>query len=142
VRDFIPNGLDFQHSFLFRLEFGVYIRPLASNFSSCFAIKIPHDLAIMFHFALLFAASLFAQTASAATLNYNWDITWVQANPDGRLTRPVIGINGKWPNPPIIANLGDNVVVTVNNKLGNESTTIHWHGLFQVGNNNNDGPPG
>jgi FtsP/CotA-like multicopper oxidase with cupredoxin domain len=100
------------------------------------------DVTTMLHSSFLLAASFLAQTISAATLTYNWDITWVQANPDHRLQRPVIGINGQWPNPAIQATLGDNLVVNVNNKLGNESVTIHWHGIFQVGNNNNDGPPG
>lgn len=33
-----------------------------------------------------------AQAALAATVTYNWDITWVEANPDGALERPVIGM--------------------------------------------------
>jgi hypothetical protein len=33
-----------------------------------------------------------AQNALVATVTYNWDITWVNANPDGALERPVIGI--------------------------------------------------
>ena len=32
-----------------------------------------------------------AQATIAATVTYNWDITWVNANPDGLLQRPVIG---------------------------------------------------
>jgi hypothetical protein len=35
----------------------------------------------------------FVSTVSAATLTYNWDIGFVNVNPDGRLTRPAIGIN-------------------------------------------------
>lgn len=38
---------------------------------------------------------------SAATITYNWDATLVQANPDSRLSRPVVGINNKWPCPTI-----------------------------------------
>lgn len=30
--------------------------------------------------------------ALAATVTYNWDITWVEANPDSALLRPVIGM--------------------------------------------------
>jgi iron transport multicopper oxidase len=33
-----------------------------------------------------------AQAALAATVTYNWDITWVNANPDGAFERPVIGM--------------------------------------------------
>jgi iron transport multicopper oxidase len=91
----------------------------------------------------VFFSSLFwlVNFASAATLTYNWDITWVEANPDNRLKRPVVGINKQWPCPTISGNIGDTVVVTINNKLGNETTSLHWHGLYQVGNNAQDGPP-
>jgi len=92
--------------------------------------------------SFLLVAGFLAQKICAATFTYTWNLGWVQANPDGRQMRPVIGINGQWPNPTISGNLGDNVVVTVNNNLGNESTSIHWHGLSQIGDNNNDGPPG
>lgn len=64
------------------------------------------------------------------TVTYNWDITWVTASPDG-FARPVIGVNGKWPSPTIEVDLHDRLVVNVYNKLGNESTSLHWHGLPQ-----------
>ena len=83
-----------------------------------------------------------AHTAVAATVTYNWDITWVNANPDGAMMRPVIGINGQWPCPSINANVGDRVMVHVTNKLGNETTSLHWHGLFQQGSDTMDGPSG
>ena len=75
-------------------------------------------------------------------LKYNWDIGWISANPDGRLERPVVGVNGKWPCPPIHATVGDRIQVTIHNRLGNESTSIHWHGIQQKGTNAMDGPPG
>jgi multicopper oxidase len=81
------------------------------------------------------------QVAHAATLTYNWDIGWMNYNPDSRQVRPIIAINGKWPSPQIVGNVGDNVIVNVINNLGNQSLTIHWHGLRQVGNNANDGTP-
>jgi hypothetical protein len=40
---------------------------------------------------LIYALAL-TQTALAATITYNWDITWVKANPDGLWERPVIGM--------------------------------------------------
>jgi len=70
---------------------------------------------------------------------YNWDITWVNAAPDG-FSRPVIGINGKWPPPVLEADVGEKVTVNVRNKLGNETTSIHWHGLRQLQNGEMDGP--
>ncbi|KAF2684805.1 multicopper oxidase [Lentithecium fluviatile CBS 122367] len=70
------------------------------------------------------------------------------AAPDG-FNHPVIGINGKWPLPKVQANVGDTIVVRATNKLGNETTGLHWHGMFQTetyaphqGSNNMDGPVG
>lgn len=93
----------------------------------------------MFSFLPLLAL---AQMAAAATVTYNWDITWVNANPDGATTRPVIGINGQWPCPTINVDVGDRLVVNVNNKLGNETTGIHFHGLYQQGTAQMDGSVG
>jgi iron transport multicopper oxidase len=33
-------------------------------------------------------------------------------------------------------------IVNVHNQLGNESTAIHWHGLYQKGTATLDGPAG
>ncbi|RVX69828.1 hypothetical protein B0A52_05662 [Exophiala mesophila] len=51
-------------------------------------------------------------------------------------------INGKSPGEPIVANWGDMVEVTVVNGLTSNATTIHWHGIRQVGTNDQDGVPG
>jgi iron transport multicopper oxidase len=88
------------------------------------------------------ALSLCLPTILAKTVTYNWAITWVSANPDGELVRPVIGINGQWPCPTLKASIGDNVVVNVHNQLGNQSTALHWHGLYQNGTAAMDGPVG
>lgn len=84
--------------------------------------------------ALLALAGL----ASAATVEVYWDITWVRASPDG-YSRPVIGINGVWPCPKLEATVGDTVIVHVDNKLGNETTGMHWHGISQKGTAEMDG---
>jgi iron transport multicopper oxidase len=73
-------------------------------------------------------------------VNYDFNITWTTSNPDGAFDRPTIGINNKWPIPPITANVGDRIVVNVFNQLGNESTSLHFHGLFQNGTSYMDGP--
>ncbi|KAI1826942.1 multicopper oxidase [Xylaria intraflava] len=85
-------------------------------------------------------ASMLLQAATAATVTYNFNVGWVTANPDGAFARPVIGINGQWPIPRIEANVGDNVVVHVTNQLGNQTTSLHFHGLFQNGTTQMDGP--
>ncbi|KAL0940862.1 iron transport multicopper oxidase fet3 precursor [Colletotrichum truncatum] len=80
------------------------------------------------------------QTAFAATVSYNFNIGWVTANPDGAFDRPTIGINGEWPIPRIDANIGDTILINVHNHLGNQSTSLHFHGLFMNGTTHMDGP--
>jgi iron transport multicopper oxidase len=69
---------------------------------------------------------------------YNWDITWVNASPDGYL-RPFVGINGQWPCPPITGNIGDTIKINLVNSLGNQTTTLHFHGLYQYNTSFEDG---
>ena len=80
--------------------------------------------------------------AGAATVNYDFNITWVTANPDGAFERPTIGINGQWPLPQITANVGDRVVVNVLNQLGNQTTSLHFHGIYMNGTTEMDGVVG
>ena len=85
--------------------------------------------------------ALLVSSTLAATVNYNFNITWVTASPDG-FARPVIGINGQWPIPVITASVGDRVVVNVQNQLGNATTSLHFHGLYMNGTTHMDGPVG
>ncbi|KAM0278284.1 hypothetical protein ACHAO9_012221 [Fusarium lateritium] len=82
------------------------------------------------------------QLALAATKKFDFDIGWVRANPDNAFERPVIGINGKWPIPTIEVNIGDRVIIDAHNSLGNQSTSLHFHGLFMNGTTQMDGPAG
>lgn len=87
----------------------------------------------------LFLTLLIVFTHSTAdTLTFNWDIGWITAAPDG-YARPVIGVNGRWPWPVLECNVGDTLVVNVSNHLGNETTSIHFHGEYQNGTNDMDG---
>ncbi|EGU75663.1 hypothetical protein FOPG_10736 [Fusarium oxysporum f. sp. conglutinans race 2 54008] len=86
--------------------------------------------------AILFAGP----TVSAKDVHFDWNITWTTANPDGLQARPVIGINNQWPLPVINITKGDRIIAKVTNQLGNQSTTIHWHGMYQNGTNFMDGP--
>lgn len=79
--------------------------------------------------------------AVAKTVAYTWSIDWVTAAPDG-FTRQVIGINGKFPLPTIEGDVGDRIIVSVYNNLGDESTSLHFHGLDQPGTQFADGPSG
>ena len=49
------------------------------------------------------------------------------------------GINGEWPCPPLHVDIGDKVVIHVTNSLGNQSTSLHWHGMYQEGTTHMDG---
>ncbi|PLB47569.1 hypothetical protein P170DRAFT_476255 [Aspergillus steynii IBT 23096] len=51
-------------------------------------------------------------------------------------------INGSWPGPWIQACWGDEVHVTVKNKLKYNGTAIHMHGIRMLDSNLNDGVPG
>ena len=98
------------------------------------AVSIATSLLLLIPFLCLAALS------SAATVTYDFDIGWVTTNPDGMADRPTIGINGQWPIPRIEANVGDRVIVHVLNSLGNQSTSLHFHGLFMNGTTHMDGP--
>ena len=80
--------------------------------------------------------------ARAATVTYDFDVGWVVANPDGLFERQTIGINGQWPIPAITANVGDRVVVNVKNSLQNQTTSLHFHGIYQNGTAIMDGATG
>jgi len=47
-----------------------------------------------------------------------------------------------WPAPPIEANVGDTIIVNVNNVGVDEGLTLHAHGFHQQNNNQHDGPSG
>ncbi|CAN6614071.1 iron transport multicopper oxidase Fet3p [Trichomonascus vanleenenianus] len=87
-------------------------------------------------------AAALAAMAQAKTVTYDWDVSWVNANPDGLMERKVIGINGAWPLPRVEVDKGDRVVVNMYNKLEDTAASIHFHGLYQNGTNHMDGPPG
>lgn len=80
--------------------------------------------------SFVFLATWLAQLAVAKDVYLSWNVTWVNAAPDG-FERPVIGINGQWPCPQIDVDLGDRLIVDLYNGLGDQSTGIHWHGFSQ-----------
>ncbi|GKZ89252.1 CAZyme family AA1 [Aspergillus niger] len=86
---------------------------------------------------LLLAASV---PVFAKEVVYDFNVTWVTANPDGLADRQVVGINGQWPLPIIEVDKGDQLVVNMYNGLENKSASIHFHGMYQNGTNEMDGP--
>ena len=77
-------------------------------------------------------------SAVAAVVKYDFNISWVTAQPDG-FSRPTIGINGAWPIPQITANVGDRVIINAVNGLGNQTTSLHFHGVYMNGTPHMDG---
>ncbi|KKY27641.1 putative laccase 3 [Phaeomoniella chlamydospora] len=75
------------------------------------------------------------------TVKYSIDITNGTAAPDG-FSRLVLGVNGKMPGPTLFANWGDYLEITVTNKLKDNGTSIHWHGIRQWKTSHMDGTNG
>jgi iron transport multicopper oxidase len=86
----------------------------------------------------LLLVSGLVQFVAAKDVYLQWNVTWVNAAPDG-YERPVIGINNEWPCPQVDVDVGDRLIVDVTNGLGNQSTAIHWHGLHQYTTGTMDG---
>ncbi|KAG8710675.1 Laccase-1 [Ceratobasidium sp. 423] len=89
------------------------------------------------------SVSLFASAVLARTVEYNWKVINRSIAPDG-VERNAVLVNGQYPGPLIYAKKGDTLKVKVHNKLTNNSmeisTTIHWHGLHEHRNADDDGP--
>jgi iron transport multicopper oxidase len=93
----------------------------------------------MFKMRLALLAQLLFTRGLADTVTYNFDLGWKWLAPDG-FGRPVIVVNGQWPPPTIVLDEGDRLVLHVTNNLGNETSSIHFHGLYQKDKNDMDGP--
>ncbi|KAK8038044.1 hypothetical protein PG994_014811 [Apiospora phragmitis] len=62
--------------------------------------------------------------------------------PDGIQKTKGKYLNGTYPGPVIEACWGDQIVIHVTNQLQDNGTTIHWHGIRQLGSNEMDGVNG
>lgn len=76
----------------------------------------------------------------AETHTFNWNVSYVDANPDGIFPRRMMGINNQWPNPTIRIKKNDRVIINLTNNLPNQNTSLHFHGLFQRDSITQDGP--
>ncbi|RIB11714.1 Multicopper oxidase [Gigaspora rosea] len=70
----------------------------------------------------------------------NLVLSYTDLAPDG-YTRKVWTANGQYPGPLIHCNRGDRLIINVTNNF-EDPTTIHWHGIFQLGSNWYDGVGG
>lgn len=84
-------------------------------------------------------ATTFVTSAVADTRIYDFSVGWVNRNPDGLHERRVMAINGQWPIPTIYATVGDEVVVNLQNELGDRPCSLHFHGLYMNGTSHMDG---
>lgn len=82
-----------------------------------------------------------AAPALAGVKEYWWNLTYVQANPDGLFERRAVGVNGTWPPPPMEVNTTDSLLVHVTNSLDLPSS-LHHHGMFFNGSSWMDGAAG
>ncbi|GLJ51150.1 hypothetical protein SUGI_1088730 [Cryptomeria japonica] len=70
--------------------------------------------------------------------SHKWKIDYLEWSPDC-VKETAIAINGQYPGPAIKAQVGDTIVVEVENLLPTENVVIHWHGIHQIGTPWNDG---
>ncbi|KAM9926416.1 hypothetical protein OXX59_003254 [Metschnikowia pulcherrima] len=84
--------------------------------------------------------SVLASVVLAETHTWYYETTWVNANPDGVFERPVIGFNNTWPLPTLRVKKGDRVNLYLKNGFDDRNTTLHFHGMFQNGTSQMDGP--
>ncbi|WFD36297.1 hypothetical protein MCUN1_003176 [Malassezia cuniculi] len=84
---------------------------------------------------------IFASVAYAAVVEYNFTVGWHNAAPDGVEKRMNL-VNGLFPGPEVRANVGDTVRIHMKNDLGDNGTSIHFHGINQKGTPFSDGVPG
>ncbi|OCH84564.1 laccase 2 [Obba rivulosa] len=100
---------------------------------------MPNFLSLTALLALSFSSGTLAAIGPVTDLT----ITDASISPDG-FERAAVLAGGTFPGPLITGNIGDNFQINVVNQLSNEtmleSTTIHWHGLFQKGTAWADGP--
>lgn len=88
----------------------------------------------------IFIFSLISSLVAAETHTWYYEATWLNANPDGVKERQVIGFNNSWPLPTLRVKTGDTVNFYIINGLETANTTVHFHGLFQNGTTQMDGP--
>ncbi|KAI8960712.1 Cupredoxin [Daldinia sp. FL1419] len=74
----------------------------------------------------------FVVSTAPRVREFEFNVSVALAAPDG-FRKPMVLVNGQSPGPLIEVNVGDTMRVRVNNLMGNSSTSIHWHGINQIG---------
>ncbi|KAF3067162.1 Laccase-1 [Daldinia childiae] len=109
--------------------------PLLSNYSIRYGI--PENLDVVPIERLINKRELeldtdFAASSEPRVREFEFNVSVALAAPDG-FRKPMVLVNGQSPGPLIEANVGDTIRVRVNNHMTNSSTSIHWHGMNQIG---------
>lgn len=94
----------------------------------------------MLKFQVFLLLSCLYSLVASKTHTFDWEIGYVNANPDGMHERRMIGINNQWPNPTIKVKQHDRVILNLRNRLPDRNASLHFHGLMQRGFNGEDGP--
>jgi FtsP/CotA-like multicopper oxidase with cupredoxin domain len=87
---------------------------------------------------LLFLMSFFTNVDAQKVVHYDLYVTDTVVNFSGKEKR-AIAVNGQIPMPTLTFTEGDTAEIVVHNKLKNEGTALHWHGLYVP--NKEDGVP-
>ncbi|CAO3703672.1 unnamed protein product [Rhizopus stolonifer] len=88
------------------------------------------------------AISLLFTLTQAALHQFELTIDYRAVNPDCHKSFEVPTINGQFPGPTLHVTLGDEVEILVKNDMDNTNTSIHYHGIRQIGTTESDGVPG
>ncbi|CAO3597015.1 unnamed protein product [Absidia cylindrospora] len=94
---------------------------------------------LLLAFFLLLSNILLLVQAKERTFELN--VSMGEWSPDCRSEQKVPLVNNQYPGPPLYATTNDTVHVIVRNH-GQEPTTIHFHGILQIGTTEADGLPG
>lgn len=90
--------------------------------------------------SLLLYSLLLVLPTSAKLHELNWRLSYKQVNPDNSSTPcQIISINDQFPPPIIRLKQHDTLRINLYNGL-DEPTALHFHGIFQKGFNQMDGP--
>lgn len=79
---------------------------------------------------IAFILSALAMSAMAKKVHYELTIENKKVNVTGKDVDFALMVNGGIPAPTLEFTEGDDAEIVVNNKLANEETSLHWHGIL------------
>ncbi|CAF4624638.1 unnamed protein product, partial [Rotaria sp. Silwood2] len=88
---------------------------------------------------LLFLTGMSAMTTEGAIVSQTLIIGTILPYPTSQ--KPIVAVNYSFSGPLIEAYENDTLLIRVINKLA-QSTTVHWHGIFQIGTSDMNGTTG